>query len=982
MADPTDTDGDGLTDDEEDVLGTDPNNPDSDGDGLTDGEEVNDTETDPNNPDSDGDGLDDGDEVDIHDTDPNNPDSDGDGLTDDEEVNTTGTDPNDRDTDGDGLDDNEELDVFNTDPLDPDSDGDGLTDGEEVDDWGTDPNDPDTDDGGVPDGEEVLQDGTDPLDPNDDQNDTDSDGDGLTDDEEIDLGTDPNNPDSDGDGLDDGEEVNDTNTDPLDDDTDGDGLSDGDEVDIHGTDPNDDDTDDDGLGDGVEVTETFTDPLDADSDDDGLLDGEEVNDWGTDPNDPDSDDDGLLDGDEVNVHGTDPLDADTDDGGVEDGQEVLEDGTDPLDGSDDLIGPDDLKFVGGGCACDSNTGAPTGWLGLVALAAIAARRRRGLLAVALAAPAAAQAQDIPIDEAPDLNSQLFRHSVDSEKTLWTDDSGYIADEVTGSVRLATNYVKDPFVVRWDEGSEQAKLVDNAWQLDLLGAIHYDRFRLGINLPAYLTSSGELSSAGTGLSDIGLSLRVNAFDREANPSGLAFGFKTGLPTATVDTPLGGSFEWEVYGIVDSNVTEELLLTLNAAYRGVPDTELFNVVWGDQLAVRGGGGYSFTENTTASAEVGLSTSIPNWAAFNAQTSAGAAVPVEAILGLTQRVATDWRFQAGVGKGLTSGIGSPAYRLLAAVEFRPPRDMDWDDDGLVNDEDACPKEPEDFDGLRDEDGCPDLQSEVYISVVDPDGVPIPGAKLEVPGHELKPDGAWTVDPGNYTVSATAKDFVPGSVDVTAVSDAGIQRFSVTLEPEIPMGVLYVNVRNADGEIIEDAEIVIDRERKLTGGELEIPIEAGKHDVRALGTADYRGDGAVAVIEKDGSARIELILMPAKAVVTAEKIDIKDRVYFDTAKTSIKEVSFELLNEVAAILIDHPEITKIRIEGHTDSRGSASYNKKLSQGRADSVMKYLTEQGVESERMEAIGYGEEKPIDPAKTAEAYEKNRRVDFFVAERSD
>jgi hypothetical protein len=105
--------------------------------------------------------------------------------------------------------------------------------------------------------------------------DTDSDDDGLTDGEELALGTDPFDSDTDDDGLSDGDEVNVHGTDPLDPDTDDDGLSDGDEVNVHGTDPLDADTDDDGLVDGLEV-DLGLDPLDPDSDDDGIPDGEDT----------------------------------------------------------------------------------------------------------------------------------------------------------------------------------------------------------------------------------------------------------------------------------------------------------------------------------------------------------------------------------------------------------------------------------------------------------------------------------------------------------------------------------------------------------------------------------------------------------------------------------------------------------------------------------------------------------------------------------
>ncbi len=136
-----DTDGDGLTDEREKTLGTDPENADTDGDGLTDGEEVNEYNTDPLVADSDEDGLSDGEEVNSYNTDPNNADSDGDGLTDGEEVNEHRTDPNATDSDGDGLSDYDEINEHNTDPNNSDTDGDGFTDAQELE-LGTDPNDP------------------------------------------------------------------------------------------------------------------------------------------------------------------------------------------------------------------------------------------------------------------------------------------------------------------------------------------------------------------------------------------------------------------------------------------------------------------------------------------------------------------------------------------------------------------------------------------------------------------------------------------------------------------------------------------------------------------------------------------------------------------------------------------------------------------------------------------------------------------------
>ena len=171
----------------------------------------------------------------------------------------------------------------------------------------------------------------------------DSDNDGLTDDEELALGTNPFSPDTDGDGFDDFVEVRINFTDPLvwDDeyanqDSDGDNLSDSDELNIHGTDPSNPDSDGDGLFDGEEVTIVFSSPTNPDTDADGLSDYEEFYFYRTSATEADTDADGLLDSDELFGYGTDPLLWDTDGDGPSDGEEIAN-GTDPLGA---LVDPD------------------------------------------------------------------------------------------------------------------------------------------------------------------------------------------------------------------------------------------------------------------------------------------------------------------------------------------------------------------------------------------------------------------------------------------------------------------------------------------------------------------------------------------------------------------------------------------------------------------------------------------------------------------
>lgn len=165
-----DTDGDGLTDVQEETRGTDPDKADTDGDGLTDLQEAL-IGTDPLNLDTDGDGYSDGNEVKA-DSDPldarskpdsidDNPDSDADGLPDEKEA-ELGTDAHKLDTDGDGLSDGDEVGIYGTDPLDPDTDGDELSDYDELFIYGTNPLKSDTDGDGLKDSVEVEL-GLDPI---------------------------------------------------------------------------------------------------------------------------------------------------------------------------------------------------------------------------------------------------------------------------------------------------------------------------------------------------------------------------------------------------------------------------------------------------------------------------------------------------------------------------------------------------------------------------------------------------------------------------------------------------------------------------------------------------------------------------------------------------------------------------------------------------------------------------------------------------
>jgi outer membrane protein OmpA-like peptidoglycan-associated protein len=105
-------------------------------------------------------------------------------------------------------------------------------------------------------------------------------------------------------------------------------------------------------------------------------------------------------------------------------------------------------------------------------------------------------------------------------------------------------------------------------------------------------------------------------------------------------------------------------------------------------------------------------------------------------------------------------------------------------------------------------------------------------------------------------------------------------------------------------------------------------------------------------------------------------DRVFFETAKWALLSESNEQLNELVSLMMEYPSM-QIEIHGHTDSRGNDSYNQNLSENRTKSVFEYLVENGIDSERMKYIGYGEKKPIADNNVAEGRQLNRRVEFVV-----
>jgi outer membrane protein OmpA-like peptidoglycan-associated protein len=122
--------------------------------------------------------------------------------------------------------------------------------------------------------------------------------------------------------------------------------------------------------------------------------------------------------------------------------------------------------------------------------------------------------------------------------------------------------------------------------------------------------------------------------------------------------------------------------------------------------------------------------------------------------------------------------------------------------------------------------------------------------------------------------------------------------------------------------------------------------------------------------------------ASIMQNRIELKHSLYFDFGKATLQARSFPLLDQVANLVAHHPEIFTLGIEGHTDDRGSLEYNRGLSLRRAGTVRDYLVKKGIEPDRLEARGFGEERPIQTNLTQEGRTANRRVEFVIEPPSD
>jgi outer membrane protein OmpA-like peptidoglycan-associated protein len=165
-----------------------------------------------------------------------------------------------------------------------------------------------------------------------------------------------------------------------------------------------------------------------------------------------------------------------------------------------------------------------------------------------------------------------------------------------------------------------------------------------------------------------------------------------------------------------------------------------------------------------------------------------------------------------------------------------------------------------------------------------------------------------------------------------------------------------------------------------------SGARAYAGVGYGRRRSDWSPAVIEAPAPTIIHNVTVtPGSldlgeqplAFLAEDRIVLREQIFFREARTSILADSEEVLRAVRDVLKEHPELTHLLVEGHTNSRGSESYNLELSEGRAQAVVDWLVRNGVEGDRLLAKGRGESSPLLDDSDPDAMVVNRRVEFIV-----
>ncbi|MCB9744625.1 MAG: OmpA family protein [Alphaproteobacteria bacterium] len=308
------------------------------------------------------------------------------------------------------------------------------------------------------------------------------------------------------------------------------------------------------------------------------------------------------------------------------------------------------------------------------------------------------------------------------------------------------------------------------------------------------------------------------------------------------------------------------------------------------------------------------------------------------------------------------------------------DTDGDGLLDDVDGCPEEPEDLDSFKDADGCPDYDNDQDgIGDVD-DGCPITPEDKDgfqdedgCPDDDNDNDGLFDKQDQCPNVAGPAPTGCPPQ-------DADGDGFMDDVDrcPTVP-GVAPDGCppQDSDGDGFVDPVDACPMEPGVAPDGCPIRDADGDGLLDNVDQCPQQPETFNEYLDQDGCPDTK----PQKVKIANKQIVIEEQIQFETGKAIIRPESYGILDSVVQVMKDYPQI-EVRIEGHTDSDGSEEMNQKLSKARADAVFEYLLEKGIQGKRLETVGYGETKPIDTNRTPEGKKNNRRVEFHITKGLD
>lgn len=508
--------------------------------------------------------------------------------------------------------------------------------------------------------------------------------------------------------------------------------------------------------------------------------------------------------------------------------------------------------------------------------------------------------------------------------------------------------------------------------------------VGLELPLVLTQSREatimggtvtsLSALQGGLGDLRLQPKLRLFSQEDMGFDLALMPSLTFPTGGASNYRGEptvTFQPEV---VASRAFGQLRAAVNVGGVVRGQVSFIDDIVGSDLTARLGAGYRFQDDKGNGLPLELDASLFMFTGVTATTYTPNQRGMELRLMAAYTFAERFQVFLGGGVGLLSGWSTPDGRVFAGLRYgqwddrKGPKDSDKD--GIIDEQDACLEVA----GIAENKGCPDKDTDNDTFVDRLDKCPSEkGIKAldGCPDRDADEDGI--VDRLDKCPKQKGVKLLEGCADLDGDGDGIVDRLDkCPTEKED-----FDSFKDDDGCVDADND-----DDGVTDAADRCPLEKGIVENR--GCPDKDGDEDTVVDRLDncpnekGDPKFQGCKTKQLVVISKDKLEILDAVFFKTGSDIIETRSYLLLDNVSRVLNAHPEVEKVRVEGHTDNQGDPKMNLDLSERRAASVKKYLVEKGQVAEgRLVSKGYGDTKPVDDNKTKAGRDKNRRVVFSL-----